>query len=97
MLVLQDGADRTNDLGRKAFAWKHIQATFKDCHEAMLRAIETSTSGDSGAAGVGAGAGEDGRQRSLLAPLVAGCHERFVEERAKAEEYGRRVMEREGE
>jgi hypothetical protein len=39
MLVLQDPADRTNDLGRKAFAWRHIQATFLKARDTLLRDI----------------------------------------------------------
>jgi hypothetical protein len=39
MLVLQDPADRFNDLGRKAFAWRHIQATFVAARDALLRDI----------------------------------------------------------
>jgi DNA polymerase sigma len=39
LLTLQDPADRSNDLGRKSFAWNHIQATFKAAHEMLLKAV----------------------------------------------------------
>ena len=35
MLTLRDPADETNDLGRKAIAWKHIQMTYSDLAKQM--------------------------------------------------------------
>lgn len=43
MLCLQDPADETNDLGRKAATIKHAQATFLDIHAMLLKDIEENT------------------------------------------------------
>jgi DNA polymerase sigma len=97
MLVLQDAVDHNNDLGRKTFAWRHIQATFKAGHDALLEAISASNED----AEVSPEEDEKKQQQhkerkgSLLAPLVGGCHERFLEGRRKAEEFGQLVLERE--
>ncbi|KAI4280927.1 MAG: hypothetical protein L6R38_004062 [Xanthoria sp. 2 TBL-2021] len=40
LLCLQDPADPKNDLGRKAYAIKHIQRTFADARRSMLEAME---------------------------------------------------------
>jgi len=77
LLVLQDPANLTNDLGRKAFAWKHIQATFKAAHETLQESIKSPSP-----------------HKSLLTPLIGGCHEAFAERRAKMEEYGQMLLDR---
>ncbi|KAF2993131.1 hypothetical protein E8E13_000536 [Curvularia kusanoi] len=43
MLTIRDPADETNDLGRKAVAWKHIQATWKSLLTSLMRATEQNT------------------------------------------------------
>lgn len=43
MLTIRDPADETNDLGRKAVAWKHIQATWKSLLTSLIRATEQNT------------------------------------------------------
>ncbi|KAF2631421.1 hypothetical protein BU25DRAFT_407073 [Macroventuria anomochaeta] len=35
MLTLRDPADETNDLGRKAIAWKHVQKTYRNLAERL--------------------------------------------------------------
>ena len=41
LLCLQDPADPVNDLGKKAYRIKHIQATFMVLREAMIRSMAT--------------------------------------------------------
>jgi non-canonical poly(A) RNA polymerase PAPD5/7 len=43
MLVLRDPADETNDLGRKAIAIKHVQATFKSLYHYLARDLAMNT------------------------------------------------------
>lgn len=39
-LCLQDPCDKNNDLGRRAFAWKHIQATFQGTLKVLESCLE---------------------------------------------------------
>lgn len=43
MLCLRDPADETNDLGRKAIAIKHAQATFKNLHRKLHHDMDVNT------------------------------------------------------
>ncbi|KAB2580058.1 Non-canonical poly(A) RNA polymerase protein Trf4-1 [Lasiodiplodia theobromae] len=40
LLSIRDPADATNDLGRKTFGWKHLQATFKTLNEVLRQKLE---------------------------------------------------------
>ncbi|KAG8628944.1 hypothetical protein KVT40_002809 [Elsinoe batatas] len=42
LLSLQDGADPTNDLGRKASGWKHTQATISALSSSLHKALDLS-------------------------------------------------------
>lgn len=43
MLTLRDPADETNDLGRKAIAWKHIRKTFGSLSEKLQTDLAVNT------------------------------------------------------
>ena len=43
MLTLRDPADETNDLGRKAVAWKHVQRTYKSLGRRLREELEQNT------------------------------------------------------
>jgi non-canonical poly(A) RNA polymerase PAPD5/7 len=43
MLSLRDPADKTNDLGRKGIAIKHVQATFDSLYEQLVMDLESNT------------------------------------------------------
>lgn len=40
LLCIRDPADRTNDLGRKTFGWKHLQTTMKRLNEELRQDLE---------------------------------------------------------
>lgn len=40
LLCIRDPADRTNDLGRKTFGWKHLQTTMKKLNEELRQDLE---------------------------------------------------------
>lgn len=80
LLCLQDPADPNNDLGRKSYAIKHIQATFAMARETMLKAMR----------------GWDRHRhlslmnamRGFLDPLVCANYRHFDIHRDKLKEYG---------
>ena len=81
LLCLQDPSDPTNDLGRKAYAIKHIQETFASAKKTIGREMEAwdrrsdATSAEIAAIG-------------LLDPLIHGNYRSFTFDRRKIEEYG---------
>lgn len=44
LLCIRDPADATNDLGRKTFGWKHLQATLKTLNEVLRQKLEEDDS-----------------------------------------------------
>ncbi|EKG17872.1 PAP/25A-associated [Macrophomina phaseolina MS6] len=40
LLCIRDPSDRTNDVGRKTFGWKHLQATMKKLKEDLRESLE---------------------------------------------------------
>ncbi|KAI4117739.1 MAG: hypothetical protein LQ345_002088 [Seirophora villosa] len=81
LLCLQDPADPQNDLGRKAYAIKHIQATFGMARETIKGAMEvwdrhSDLRSDKSA------------KLGLLDALVGGNYEEFTSDRHRVEMYG---------
>jgi non-canonical poly(A) RNA polymerase PAPD5/7 len=76
MLSLQDPADPLNDLGRKAFGFKHIRATFAQLHRHILsfQFIEKDPC------------------KSMLGELVGPCYEAYQKRREIAEAFGRAAL-----
>ncbi|KAL9014000.1 MAG: hypothetical protein Q9173_001342 [Seirophora scorigena] len=81
LLCLQNPADPQDDLGRKAYAIKHIQATFGMARETIKGAMEawdrrSDLTSDKGA------------KLGLLDALVGGNYKQFNSDRHKVEMYG---------
>ncbi|KAL8936821.1 MAG: hypothetical protein Q9216_004732 [Gyalolechia sp. 2 TL-2023] len=81
LLCLQDPADPTNDLGRKAYAIKHIQQTFATARKIMVSGMEAWDQRPNGTT-----ANDD--NISLLDALVHGNYGRFEHDRRGIESYG---------
>lgn len=81
LLCLQDPADLNNDLGSKAYAIKHIQATFGVARKTVLEAMEAWNRRSDIAS-------EDAKNTGLLDALVGGNYRRFNADRDKVKEYG---------
>jgi DNA polymerase sigma len=79
-LCLEDPADPFNDLGRKAFAWKHIQATFEHMATQLQRELAKP-------------AGDIPPYTSLLAPLIGPYLSMSAEQRNMCQKYGRSQLE----
>jgi non-canonical poly(A) RNA polymerase PAPD5/7 len=77
LLCLQDPADPLNDLGRKGYGFKHIQATMGH----LLKKLRKYT------------AHENHGTTSILAPLVGSCFKTYSKRREMAEAYGRERLE----
>ena len=77
LLCLQDPANDTNDLGKNAYAIKHVQATFNAARDHILKALERQ----------GAKSDEDkkGGTWSCLDYLVRADYRAFEEHRSKIE------------
>jgi hypothetical protein len=80
LLCIQDPADPRNDLGRKAFAWKHIQATFEHMANYLRRELAKP-------------AAELPPHHSVLAPLIGPYLGMNAERRKACEEFGRLELE----
>jgi len=76
MLCLQDPADINNDLGRKSFAFKHVQATMKEMHANLTVLVGASK--------------ERGKARleCLLRAVVGRCDYVYDDRRARLELFG---------
>lgn len=81
MLCLQDPADPENDLGRKGYGFKHIQATLKHLHTNIVKALSTQKQ----AHALG--------NFSILDEAIGPCFERFQGRRAMAEDFGRKAVQ----
>jgi non-canonical poly(A) RNA polymerase PAPD5/7 len=81
LLCLQDPADPLNDLGRKAYGWKHIQATFKTLRGSIDQQMANSRL--------------EGWKGSIIAKAVGPCFEAYKARRAITEAYGQEILERE--
>jgi non-canonical poly(A) RNA polymerase PAPD5/7 len=80
MLCLQDPADRTNDLGRKAFAWRHVAATMAHALRRLRRLARLC---------------DDGRAPAfLLGELVGPCARMLAWRRRAARRFGRALLPR---
>ncbi|KAF2420751.1 hypothetical protein EJ08DRAFT_738481 [Tothia fuscella] len=86
LLTLQDPAEPNNDLGRKGYGIKHIQATLTHLLEGLRKA-----NGDAPGAKKVA---PRGPLVSRLAPFVGSCYEGFKGRRDIAEEFGKGIRER---
>jgi DNA polymerase sigma len=75
-LCLQDMVDRNNDLGHKAFAWKHIKTTF----EAMLGELEGYLSNP------------PHPEKSFMLSYIVDPNHWRIQEREKGEAYGARLL-----
>ena len=75
LLCLQDPAKHDNDLGRNAYAIKHIQVTFLHIHENILKLM------------LKAGPSKDTQNISLLGPLVQANYEDFESHRSRVERF----------
>ncbi|KAL8695210.1 MAG: hypothetical protein Q9218_000248 [Villophora microphyllina] len=87
LLCLQDPADPTNDLGKKAYAIKHIQETFftaRKIIERYMRGWDSRSGHDS----------KSMADRALLVPLVQANYTDFNARRAKIDRHGSLHMER---
>lgn len=82
MLCLQDPADAFNDLGRKAYSIKHVQATLNELRNQLREKVALYE--DSSTSEVG----------SLLSPLVGSSFELYEGRRKKLEAYGNAVLGR---
>lgn len=81
LLCLQDPADASNDLGRKAYAIKHIQATFGRARWTMIGAMAAWNRRSNISL-------EGGKQLGLLDPLVCTSYEHFNASRDKVKGFG---------
>ena len=79
LLCLQDPADPYNDLGRKSFAWKHIQATLSSLHADLSAAVEGK---------LPKGGPRRNRNQPILRMLVGRCDQTYDDRRARLELYG---------
>jgi non-canonical poly(A) RNA polymerase PAPD5/7 len=77
MLVLQDPADPLNDLGRKAFGYKHIRATISKLKRQLDHTMTM---------------GPPRPDFSLLNEFVGPCYEAYKGRRAIAEAYGQAAV-----
>lgn len=78
LLCLQDAADPYNDLGKKSFAIKHVQATLNRLYNQMMLNLKPKKLPP---------------DSSLLRPLVGRCDLVYDERRAKLELYGESIMD----
>ncbi|KAL9597157.1 MAG: hypothetical protein Q9219_005323 [cf. Caloplaca sp. 3 TL-2023] len=81
LLCLQDPADPSNDLGRKAWMIKHIQATFALVRNKMMSDMEVWDRGSNGSA-------TNGTKTAFLDTLIYGNYHKFMSDRRKIEVYG---------
>ncbi|KAL8928612.1 MAG: hypothetical protein Q9208_001846 [Pyrenodesmia sp. 3 TL-2023] len=81
LLCLQDPADASNDLGSKAYAIKHIQATFGRARWTMIGAMATWNRRSNFSS-------KRGKQMGLLDPLVCAHYGHFYADRDKVEGFG---------
>jgi non-canonical poly(A) RNA polymerase PAPD5/7 len=81
LLCLQDPADPLNDLGRKGYGWKHIQATFKTVRGSINQQMANSN--------------REGWKGSIIAKAVGPCFEAYKARRAITEAYGQEILEKE--
>jgi non-canonical poly(A) RNA polymerase PAPD5/7 len=80
LLCLQDPADPLNDLGRKGYGYKHIQATFKYLEEEIRREATQST--------------QQGWKGSILGRAVGPCFKAYETRRAITEAYGQEILDK---
>lgn len=83
LLCLQDPADNLNDLGRKAYGYKHIRKTFGHLWEVIN--LEQKRSAHA----------VWPKQSSLLAAAVGPCFDAYAARRAITEAYGQKILDEE--
>jgi DNA polymerase sigma len=76
LLCLQDPADPLNDLGRKAFGFKHIKQTIVELHRRLLKLEKVPVDSDI----------------SWLDDFVGPCYDAYKGRRAIAEAFGRTAL-----
>jgi non-canonical poly(A) RNA polymerase PAPD5/7 len=81
LLCLQDPADPFNDLGKKGYGYKHIQATFKRLKSYINQEAALST--------------KEGWKGSILDRTVGPCFEAYKARRAMTEAYGQEILDAE--
>jgi len=84
LLSLQDPADPDNDLGRKAYGFSHISATFATLHHDLQLALSKTMDE------------KKNNYDSLLARLIGSCPAVVRQRRMKLEAYGRYLLEAQG-
>ncbi|KIW05487.1 uncharacterized protein PV09_03371 [Verruconis gallopava] len=78
LLCLEDPVDSGNDLGRKAYGWKHIQKTLQQLYEGLSRRQHPYD--------------DQKRLTSYITELVGSALPSYNARRAKAEQYGLEVI-----
>lgn len=82
LLCLQDPADADNDLGRKGYGWKHIQATIRALRSSIVQQMSLTRSGEI--------------TESFLGKAIGPCFQAYKARRAITEAYGQEILDREG-
>ena len=77
LLCLEDPGDSTNDLGRKAYGWKHIQETFR----ILFKSLKYHTSTE-----------KEEESSSYLVTLIGTAELAYAPRRRIAQEYGDSVL-----